>query len=210
VLAMLAARRERSVASATLLATRLDLPTAAPPRTRRPPTFRQHPRSRTGRPTPLPFRVFQRVVGGQLRTRQPVAPTRRVARGGYRWTCGGSPCRPTSSPRATTRSPWRAAYRSTELLGGDVTFVLGSSGHVDGVVHPPAATDGRPGPTPRHRSCRRLAGARRRAIRGWWPHWAAWLAPYAGAARTAPASLGSNTHPPLGAAPGGYVLGVDG
>jgi len=33
--------------------------------------------------------------------------------------------------------PWKSAYRSTEILGGDVTFVLGASGHIAGVVNPP-------------------------------------------------------------------------
>ncbi len=33
--------------------------------------------------------------------------------------------------------PWRSAYRTTALVGGDVTFVLGASGHIAGVVNPP-------------------------------------------------------------------------
>ena len=34
--------------------------------------------------------------------------------------------------------PWKTAYTSTELLSGDVTFVLGASGHIAGVINPPA------------------------------------------------------------------------
>ncbi len=34
--------------------------------------------------------------------------------------------------------PWQTAYASTQLLGGDCTFVLGASGHIAGVVNPPA------------------------------------------------------------------------
>ena len=34
--------------------------------------------------------------------------------------------------------PWRSAYRTTALLGGEPTFVLGASGHIAGVVNPPA------------------------------------------------------------------------
>ena len=34
--------------------------------------------------------------------------------------------------------PWRSAYRSTQLLGGEISFVLGASGHIAGVVNPPA------------------------------------------------------------------------
>ena len=33
--------------------------------------------------------------------------------------------------------PWRSAYRSTQLLGGESVFVLGASGHIAGVVNPP-------------------------------------------------------------------------
>ena len=34
--------------------------------------------------------------------------------------------------------PWRSAYRTPALLGGTSTFVLGASGHIAGVVNPPA------------------------------------------------------------------------
>ena len=34
--------------------------------------------------------------------------------------------------------PWQSAYASTQLLGGNCTFVLGASGHIAGVVNPPA------------------------------------------------------------------------
>ncbi len=33
---------------------------------------------------------------------------------------------------------WRAAYASIGLLAGDTTFVLGASGHIAGVINPPA------------------------------------------------------------------------
>src|SRR6185295_17498069 len=34
--------------------------------------------------------------------------------------------------------PWRAAYKSVGLLGGEKKFVLGASGHIAGVVNPAA------------------------------------------------------------------------
>ena len=35
--------------------------------------------------------------------------------------------------------PWQGAYASTRLLGGDTRFTLGASGHIAGVINPPAA-----------------------------------------------------------------------
>jgi polyhydroxyalkanoate synthase len=34
--------------------------------------------------------------------------------------------------------PWTAAYRSTRLFDGNRRFVLGASGHIAGVINPPA------------------------------------------------------------------------
>jgi polyhydroxyalkanoate synthase len=34
--------------------------------------------------------------------------------------------------------PWRAAYRTTQLTGGETDFVLSSSGHIQAMVNPPA------------------------------------------------------------------------
>jgi polyhydroxyalkanoate synthase len=34
--------------------------------------------------------------------------------------------------------PWHTAYATTGMLGGDTTFVLGASGHIAGVINPPA------------------------------------------------------------------------
>jgi polyhydroxyalkanoate synthase len=32
--------------------------------------------------------------------------------------------------------PWRTAYRTNQLLGGEMRFVLGASGHVAGIINP--------------------------------------------------------------------------
>ena len=34
--------------------------------------------------------------------------------------------------------PWKTSYRSVHLLGGEAMFVLGASGHIAGVINPPA------------------------------------------------------------------------
>jgi hypothetical protein len=35
-------------------------------------------------------------------------------------------------------TPWKGCYRTTQLLGGDSTFVLSNSGHIASLVNPPA------------------------------------------------------------------------
>ncbi len=39
----------------------------------------------------------------------------------------------------------------------------------------------------------------------WWNDWAAWLEPFKGASRPAPAALGDAANPPIEPAPGRYV-----
>ena len=105
--------------------------------------------------------------------------------------------------------PWRSAYATTTLVGGDATFVLGASGHIAGVVNPPH-------PPRRHYWTNELLTedaddwfARAERIHGsWWPHWYAWLGRHAGAQRSAPRAAGSRQHPPLDPAPGGYVTEI--
>jgi polyhydroxyalkanoate synthase subunit PhaC len=102
--------------------------------------------------------------------------------------------------------PWRSAYRSTGLLGGDLTFVLGASGHIAGVVNPPAKKR-------RNFWTNELLTddaddwLKRAAEQpgSWWPHWSAWASEHGGARRAAPARPGNHAHRALGPAPGTYV-----
>ena len=41
------------------------------------------------------------------------------------------------SAREDHITPWRGCYRTTQLAGGPVRFVLTSSGHIAGIVNPP-------------------------------------------------------------------------
>ena len=43
------------------------------------------------------------------------------------------------STREDHIAPWRATYAGTQLVSGPVRFVLGASGHIAGVINPPAA-----------------------------------------------------------------------
>ena len=103
--------------------------------------------------------------------------------------------------------PWRSAYRTLDLVGGNAEFVLGASGHIAGVVNPPQSDKrnywthaGRPS------SADAWLEAAASHAGSWWPHWYRWLERHKGGERAAPAEAGSADHPPLGAAPGTYVL----
>ena len=101
--------------------------------------------------------------------------------------------------------PWQTAYRSTELLGGDITFVLGASGHIAGVINPPAKKkrnywvgEVRPAAQEWIDNARSEPGS-------WWPVWTDWLAGNAGAKVAAPKKAGSRSFPVIEPAPGRYV-----
>jgi polyhydroxyalkanoate synthase subunit PhaC len=103
--------------------------------------------------------------------------------------------------------PWDAAWRITQLFGGDVRFVLASSGHIAGIINPPGGKGA-------HwtREKRKVAGSAEQWLEeadrrdgSWWPDWAAWLAERSGA-KGKPPEMGSADHPPLEDAPGSYVL----
>jgi polyhydroxyalkanoate synthase subunit PhaC len=102
--------------------------------------------------------------------------------------------------------PWRTAYRSLEVLGGDKTFVLGASGHVAGIINSPAKqrrsywTGG-----PQAQDADAWLARAAQTPGSWWPQWAAWLAQYRGGNRKAPAKAGNTRFRPVEAAPGRYV-----
>lgn len=104
--------------------------------------------------------------------------------------------------------PWQAAYRSTQLLKGKKRFVMGASGHIAGVINPPAKGK---------RSHWIAKGAALPADAqawfesatehpgSWWPDWSAWLASHAGAKKPAPKTPGSRKFKAIEPAPGRYV-----
>jgi polyhydroxyalkanoate synthase len=73
-------------------------------------------------------------------------------------------------------APMGSVYRGAKLFGGPVTFTLAGSGHIAGVVNPPAANKYQ------HWTNRALPDTLQEWQAGavehkgsWWPHWAAWL-----------------------------------
>jgi polyhydroxyalkanoate synthase subunit PhaC len=107
--------------------------------------------------------------------------------------------------------PWQSCYRSTQLLGGDCTFVLSTSGHIASMINPPdnpkarfqVAPAGQTANPPDPRDWLRTA----EAVPGsWWPHYSAWLAERSGGEKDRPDALGDQGFEPMEPAPGLYVL----
>ncbi len=106
--------------------------------------------------------------------------------------------------------PWTSAYASTQLLKGPNRFVIGASGHVAGVINPPAkkkrsywANKGKQAKFPKDpqawlTNAEEIPGS-------WWPDWTEWLASHSGKTIKAPAKPGNAKYTPIEAAPGRYV-----
>jgi polyhydroxyalkanoate synthase subunit PhaC len=112
--------------------------------------------------------------------------------------------------------PWQSCYRTTQLLGGDVRFVLSTSGHIASMVNPPdnpkakfqavpSPGAGNPGDGSPADPQAWLAAAQT-VPSSWWPDYAAWLADRSGGQRRRPATLGGARFEPMEPAPGRYVM----
>jgi polyhydroxyalkanoate synthase len=103
--------------------------------------------------------------------------------------------------------PWKGAWESTRILGGDTRFVLGASGHIAGVINPPKANkrshwinDGAPAAS----ADAWLAGAAEQAG-SWWADWSRWLDRFGGPEVPAPKAPGGRGFRAIEPAPGRYV-----
>ena len=105
-------------------------------------------------------------------------------------------------------TPWTNCYKSAQLFGGKVEFVLSSSGHIQSILNPPGNPKARfmtnsDGPMPAQPS--EWQENANKHTDSWWLHWAQWLGDRSGKLKKAPALLGNKAHPAGEAAPGTYV-----
>ncbi|HEX3162528.1 MAG TPA: alpha/beta fold hydrolase, partial [Pseudolabrys sp.] len=102
--------------------------------------------------------------------------------------------------------PWQSAYRSKGLIGKDPRFVLAASGHVAGVINPPARNkrnywtyDDLTG-----NAADWLEKAEERSG-SWWPDWDAWMKRHSSGTVRAPTQPGNTRYQAIESAPGRYV-----
>jgi len=102
--------------------------------------------------------------------------------------------------------PWRTAYRTTQLLGGEMRFVLGASGHVAGIINP-ASKNKRS-----HWIGAKLAADPEEWLAdgnekpgSWWTDWSTWIESLGGERVKALTRLGNTKFKPIEPAPGRYV-----
>jgi polyhydroxyalkanoate synthase subunit PhaC len=102
-------------------------------------------------------------------------------------------------------APWKSTYAATQLYRGPVRFVLAASGHIAGVVNPPAAekyhhwTNAKlpDDPDAWLTDAKQQPGS-------WWPEWARWVAKYGGG-KVPARQPGDGKLTPIEDAPGSYV-----
>ena len=107
--------------------------------------------------------------------------------------------------------PIGGAYASTQHLKGKKRFVMGASGHIAGVINPPAKnkrsfwTNDK---LPANKFPLAQADWQQTATEhpgSWWTDWSNWLKGHAGKPVAAPKTYGSRMHQAIEPAPGRYV-----
>jgi polyhydroxyalkanoate synthase len=78
-------------------------------------------------------------------------------------------------------APWKTTYKGAQYLGGPVRFVLGGSGHIAGIVNPPAAKKYQ------YWTNEAMSGSADEWFKGasaqpgsWWQDWQRWIEPHGG------------------------------
>jgi polyhydroxyalkanoate synthase subunit PhaC len=106
--------------------------------------------------------------------------------------------------------PWRNAYASTQLLGGETRFVLSASGHIQALINPPPPDGaesrasyqvGDEYPADPDEWSQQAVSKRG----SWWPDYIEWLSTRSGGQKHAPKTLGNRRYKAQAKAPGTYV-----
>lgn len=103
-------------------------------------------------------------------------------------------------------TPWKSCYKSAQLFGGKVEFLLSNSGHIQSILNPPG------NPKARYMTSSEMPALAddwqensTKHTDSWWLYWQRWLAERSGDLKPAPTKLGNKAYPSAEAAPGTYV-----
>ncbi|WP_394177531.1 PHA/PHB synthase family protein [Yoonia maritima] len=102
---------------------------------------------------------------------------------------------------------WKSSYAGIQKMGSkDKTFILSESGHIAGIINPPAKRKYGHYTNPElGLSAEDWQDSADKHDGSWWPRWDSWLSGKSGKKVDA-RQPGDDTHPVLAAAPGTYVL----
>lgn len=104
--------------------------------------------------------------------------------------------------------PWQETFKVCNLVSGPVRYALADEGHITGIVNPPSSRSKR-----RHwvsdikerNTGDEWLSSQQAQPGSWWIDWVRWLSEQSDS-KGAPPPMGSENYPPLGKAPGSYVL----
>ena len=103
-------------------------------------------------------------------------------------------------------APWKSVYKGARVLGGKVRFVLGGSGHIAGIVNPPAANKYCYWINPKlAETSEEWLEAATRHEGSWWNDWQAWMDQNNGDVKVAARVPGDGKLKVIEDAPGAYV-----
>lgn len=104
--------------------------------------------------------------------------------------------------------PIGGAYASTQVFPGKKRFVMGASGHIAGVINPPAANKRcywTGSDTSFPKDVDQWMGKAKEHAGSWWGDWSSWLKAHAGKQIAAPKTYGKGKYKAIENAPGRYV-----
>lgn len=104
--------------------------------------------------------------------------------------------------------PWKSAWQISKLTDGRARFTLANSGHIAGIINPPAKGKGNywntGDDTAKYDSPESWFEATEKHDGSWWEDWTKWLSTRSGK-KVKPPKMGSESYPPIEDAPGTYV-----
>lgn len=109
------------------------------------------------------------------------------------------------STREDHIAPWKSTYAATQIFGSNIRFVLAASGHIAGVINPPAKqkychwiNENLP------KSADDWLKSAQEHTGSWWPDWNKWQEQFSGG-KVPARTIGSGKLKPIEDAPGSYV-----